>query len=66
MPILKSFFNHLVIKLKNDGRVKFSGGYDLEIIPNEKSGGSYLIADHDYMDGRFSVKEEAIIISFDS
>lgn len=65
-PYTEEFFKSLGYKIKNNGRVKFSGGFNLEIIMNNKSGSGYLIADHEYMDSRFKIKAEAIILPFDS
>lgn len=62
----EEFFLSLGYKIKNNGSVKFTGSYDLEIIPNEKSGGGFLIADHSNFNGRYWTTEETIIIPFDS
>lgn len=61
----EEFFQSLGYKIKNNGRVKFSGSYNLEIIPNKKSGGGFLIANHTDVDKQYRIATEAIIIPYD-
>lgn len=61
----EEFFQSLGYKIKKNGRVKFSGSFDLELIPNEKSGGGFLIADHTDVDKQYRIATETIIIPYD-
>src|SRR5690606_15227342 len=65
-PYTEEFFTSLGYKISKDGDVNFGGGYDLNIIPDNKGGG-YLIADHS-VGSRASYhlsSLESIIIPFD-
>lgn len=62
----EEFFLSLGYKVRNNGKVKFTGTFDLEIIPRKKSGGGFLIADHSNFNGRYWTTYESIIIPFDS
>lgn len=65
-PYTEEFFQSLGYKVKDDGRIKFEGRYDLQIVPNEESGGGYLIADHYVYANVDALTEEALIIPFDN
>lgn len=64
-PYTEEFFQSLGYKVKDDGRIKFEGHYKLQIVPNEESGGGYLIADHYTHSNVDRLTEEALIIPFD-
>jgi len=51
-------------KIKKDGRVKFKGSYDLEIITNQ-DGSGYLIADHVIRQENYYAGKESIVFPFD-